>query len=78
MQDKKKAMVMTVGRANESSWSGIYLLQVYVERLGGAADNKKISADVHIEMHNPHGYLSAIDYPALVVIGLCPLNPSPT
>lgn len=68
--DKKEEKVMTVGRANESSWSGIYLLQVYVERLGGVADNKKIRADVHIEMRNPHGYLSAIDYPALVFYGV--------
>lgn len=44
---QNKVVAMTVGGNN--SGSGVYLLQVYIERMGNATDNTTVKADGTLE-----------------------------
>ncbi len=46
--------------------TGIFIVQVQLENLEPDVD-KKASVHLKLQLKNPHGYLSAVDYPALVV-----------
>ena len=48
----------------------MYVVQVLVIHnldLQSHEGNGSLNVSVTLKMHNPHGYLSAVDYPALVV-----------
>ena len=48
----------------------MYIVQVLIVRnltLQSDKEDSSLNVSVTLKMHNPHGYLSAVDYPALVV-----------
>ena len=48
----------------------MYIVQIEIVRnttLQTAKGNGSLNISITLKMHNPHGYLSAVDYPALVV-----------